>query len=279
MEPHLISLGFALLAVGALAGFSAGLFGIGGGAIIVPALYYTFSALGYSQDVSMHAAVATSMAVIVVTSLRSAHAHHQRGAVDWALVWPPNPLKSWGLWIGIGALLTALMIAKRLSGEAMLVVFAVFIAVISLQFIFGRPDWKLANDVPEGIAPPVAGSALGGICALLGIGFGSIGVTLMVLFNKRIHHAIGTAAALGFFISLPATIGYIFSGQGVTGRPDFSLGYVNVLGFVLIAFTSVLCAPFGVKAAHNLSQQKLRMIFGVCLLLIALNILRKTLLP
>lgn len=278
MESHLINLGFALLCVGAVAGFSAGLFGIGGGAIIVPALYYTFSALGYSQDVSMHAAVATSMAVIVVTSLRSAYGHHRRGAVDWSLVWPKNLLQSWGIWIGVGSLLTALIISNLLSGDNLLVIFAVFIFGIALQFIFGRPSWKLADHIPAGFTPPVAGTLLGGLCALLGIGFGSIGVTLMVLCNKRIHHAIGTAAALGFFISLPATIGYVISGQGVTGRPDFSLGYVSVIGFVLIAITSVLCAPLGVKAAHNLSQKKLRMVFGICLLLIAINILRKTLL-
>ncbi len=278
MEPHLINLAFALLCVGAVAGFSAGLFGIGGGAIIVPALYYTFSALGYSQDVSMHAAVATSMAVIVVTSLRSAYGHHRRGAVDWSLVWPKNLLQSWGIWIGVGSLLTALVLSNMLSGDDLLVIFAVFIAGIALQFMFGRPSWKLADGVPGGLAPPVVGTVLGGLCALLGIGFGSIGVTLMVLCNKRIHHAIGTAAALGFFISLPATIGYIISGQGVIGRPDFSLGYVSVIGFVLIVITSVLCAPLGVKAAHNLSQKKMRMVFGICLLLIALNILRKTLL-
>ena len=201
MEPHLINLGLALLGVGAVAGFSAGLFGIGGGAIIVPALYYTFSALGYSQDVSMHGAVATSMAVIVVTSLRSAYGHHQRGAVDWSLVWPKNLLQSWGIWIGVGSLLTALILSNMLSGDNLLVIFAVFIAGIALQFMFGRPSWKLADGVPGGLAPPVVGTVLGGICALLGIGFGSIGVTLMVLCNKRIHHAIGTAAASGFSLA------------------------------------------------------------------------------
>ncbi len=279
MDPHLLNMGLALLVVGAVAGFSAGLFGIGGGAIIVPALYYTFSALGYSQDMSMHTAVATSMAVIVITSLRSAHSHHKRGAVDWALVWPKNPIASWGIWISIGSLFAALVVSSWLSGEALVIVFAVFILGIALQFIFGRPSWKLADTVPRGLAPPVAGSVLGGLCALLGIGFGSIGVTLMVLCNKKIHHAIGTAAALGFFISLPATIGYVISGGNISGRPEFSLGYVNFLGFVCIAITSFLCAPLGVKAAHSLSQKKLRMIFGICLALIALNMIRKILLP
>jgi len=278
MDMQLINMALALLAVGALAGFSAGLFGIGGGAIIVPALYYSFSALGYSQDIAMHVAVATSMATITVTSVRSASSHHKRGAVDWWLVWPKNPAASWGMWIGVGSLLAAIFVANKLSGPVLVLIFGVFISAIALQFIFGRPDWKLANEVPGGIAPPLAGTVLGGLCALLGIGFGSIGVTLMALCGKRIHSAIGTAAALGFFIAAPATIGYIISGQNVTGLPDWSLGYVNLLGFVLISLTSFLCAPLGVKSAHNLSQDKLRLVFGVCLLVLALNMVRKILL-
>ena len=278
MDAQLLTLALALLAVGAAAGFSAGLFGIGGGAIIVPALYYTFSALGYSQDVAMHAAIATSAATIIVTSLRSAYAHHQRGVVDWELVWPKNLLKSWGIWIGIGSLLAALFVSNWLSGEALVMIFGVFIALIAVQFIFGRPDWRLAEKLPSGITPPLAGTVLGGLCSLMGIGFGSIGVTLMVLCGKRIHGAIGTAAALGFFIGVPATIGYIISGWGVTGRPAFSIGYVSALGFVFIAVTSFVFAPLGVKAAHKLSQEKLRLVFGICLLLVALNMMRKILL-
>ena len=278
MDAQMLTLALVLLAVGAAAGFSAGLFGIGGGAIIVPALYYTFSALGYSQDVAMHAAIATSAATIIVTSLRSAHSHHKRGAVDWDLVWPPNPLKSWGIWIGAGSLLAALFVSNWLSGEALVMIFGLFIALIAVQFIFGRPDWKLAETVPSGMAPPLAGTILGGLCSLMGIGFGSIGVTLMVLCGKRIHGAIGTAAALGFFIGVPATIGYIISGQSIAGRPAYSVGYVSLLGFILIAVTSFIFAPLGVKAAHKLSQEKLRLVFGICLLLVAINMMRKILL-
>ena len=155
MEAQFLILAFSLLAVGALAGFSAGLFGIGGGAIIVPALYYTFGVLGYSQDISMHVAVATSMAIIIVTSLRSAHSHHKRGAVDWALVLPKNLLGSWGIWIGFGSLIAALIISNWLSGASLVIIFAVFIAGIALQFIFGRPEWKLSDNVPAGLAPLV----------------------------------------------------------------------------------------------------------------------------
>ena len=275
MDPQLIQLTLALLIGGCLAGFSAGLFGIGGGAILVPVLYYTFAALGYSEDVIMHMAVATSASIIVVTSLRSAYGHHQHSAVDWSLVWPQNLLKSWGLWIGVGALLAAAIVADNLSGTQLTLLFGFVMGVLALQFIFGRPDWKLAKDVPGGFAPPMVGTGLGGLCALMGIGFGSIGVTLMILCGRRIHQAIGTAAAIGFFIGLPATLGYIYSGLGVAGRPPLSLGYVNLLGFIIMAAATLLFVPLGVKTAHNLSQKRMRMIFGIFLFLIAVNMVRK----
>ncbi len=275
MDPQILSLGAALLVAGCLAGFSAGLFGIGGGAVMVPVLYYTFGALGYPEAVLMHMAVATSTSVIIVTALRSAHGHHKKEAVDWALVWPKNPARSWGVWIGLGALLAAAFLAPYLSGRQLTALFAVVMVPLALQFIFGRPGWKLAEDVPGGLAPPLGGLGLGGLCALMGIGFGSIGVTLMILFGRRIHQAIGTASAIGFFIGAPATLGYILSGLGVQGRPPFSLGYVNLLGFALMAVMTYLCVPFGVRLAHKLSQDKLRMVFGICLLAVAINMLRK----
>jgi len=273
--PELLKLALTLLVTGCLAGFSAGLFGIGGGAIMVPALYYVFTALGYPAEITMHLAVATSASVIIVTSIRSAHGHHKRGAVDWSLVWPKNPLKSWGLWIGVGALLSAGFLADKLTGPQLTLLFGIIMSVLALQFIFGRPEWSLAEDVPIGIAPPLAGISLGGLCALMGIGFGSIGVTLMILYGRKIHQAIGTAAAIGVFIGFPATLGYVISGQGVIGRPPLSLGYVNVLGFAIMATATFLIVPLGVKTAHRLSQEKLRMVFGICLLLLALNMIRK----
>lgn len=275
MDPQIISLALALVCVGAVAGFSAGMLGIGGGAIIVPSLYYMFGVLGYSEDVIMHAAVATSSATIIITSLRSAHSHNKHGAVDWKLIWPGNPFQSWGVWIGIGALLAALVIAQYLSGLALTLIFGVAISIIALQFIFGRPSWRLAETVPGGVAVPTVGMGLGGISALMGIGGGALGVTLMMLCGKRIHRAIGTASAIGFFIGLPATIGFIVSGWGVEGRPPFSIGYVNLLGFLIVATTSFLFIPLGVKTVHNLSQKKMRAVFGICLLIVALNMVRK----
>jgi len=277
MDPQFLSLGLTLLLGGCIAGFSAGLFGIGGGAIMVPILYFAFDALGYSPDVIMHMAVATSASVIVVTSIRSAHGHHQHAAVDWSLVWPKNPFKSWGLWIGIGALMAAAVVAGSLTGKQLTLLFGSILSLLALQFIFGRPGWKIASDVPGGVAPPLAGTTLGGLCALLGIGFGSIGVTLMILCGRKIHQAIGTAAAIGFFIGLPATLGYIYSGLGIEGRPPMSFGYVNVMGFGIMALATLLVVPLGVKTAHGLSQKRMRMIFGIFLFLISINMIRKTL--
>ena len=271
----------ALAGVGAFAGFSAGLFGIGGGAIIVPALYYTFSALGVPQDVVMHVAVATSAATIIVTSLRSASGHTKKGAVDWDLIWPGQTLagffKGWGFWIALGSLLSALIVARYLSGHTLTLIFAVLASLIALQLVFGRPDWRIAQTVPTGLAAAPIGLTLGGLCSLMGIGFGSFGVTFMLLCGKTVHRAIGTAAALGTYIGVPATLGFIISGWGVPARPAFSLGYVNLAGFAVIAAASFVFAPLGVKAAHALPQAKLRRLFGICLFLVAANMLRKVL--
>ena len=279
MENQIILLIFAMLGVGALAGFSAGLFGIGGGAIIVPALYYVLGALGVSEEVRMHVAVATSAATIIVTSIRSASGHAKKGAVDWDLIWPDKNFigffKGWGFWVAFGALLASLILARFLSGQMLTLIFGFIAIFIALQLVFGRPDWRLAQTVPQGLKSAPIGLTLGGLCSLMGIGFGSFGVTFMLLCGKSVHRAIGTAAAMGVFIGLPATIGFIISGLGVEGRPEFSLGYVNLLGFAIIASMSFAIAPLGVKAAHRLPQKNLRRLFGLCLFLIALNMLRK----
>jgi len=263
-----------LLAVGGIAGLSAGLFGIGGGAVMVPALYFAFDALGVSQDVVMHSAVATSSAIIIVNAVRSTRSHHKHGAVDWDLLWPKNPFLSYALWIGIGAFIAAIWFAPKMSGQALTLLFAIVAGIISLQFIFGRPDWKLRKTVPGGIIRPLVGGTVGVLSSLRG---GSLTVPLMSICGVPIHRAVATASGFGFAIALPATIGFILSGWGVAGRPAFSLGYVNVLGFALVASIAFLTIPLGAKLAHSMSQRKLKFIFGICLLLVAANMARKAL--
>lgn len=266
-----------LLAVGALAGFSAGLFGIGGGAVMVPALYFAFTALGVPEEVVMHCAVATSCAIIIVNAVRATRSHHKRGAVDWDLLWPKNPLGSYALWIGLGSFIAAIWLAPKMSGQALTVLFAVVAGLISLQFIFGRPDWKLRETVPRGVAPPIVGGGVGVLSSLMGIGGGSLTVPLMSICGVPIHRAVATASGFGFAIAVPATIGFIVSGWSAAGRPAFSLGYVNLLGFAMIAAVAFMTIPLGAKAAHAMSQRKLKLIFGICLLLVAANMARKAL--
>jgi len=266
-----------LLAVGGLAGLSAGLFGIGGGAVMVPAFFFAFNALGVPDDVLMHCAVATSSAIIIINAMRATRSHHKHGAVDWDLLWPKNPFLSYALWIGVGAFAAAIWLAPKMSGQALTVLFAIVAGLISLQFIFGRPDWKIRETVPGGIAPPVVGGSVGILSSLMGIGGGSLTVPLMSICGVPIHRAVATASGFGFAIAMPATIGFIISGWGVAGRPAFSMGYVNMLGFALVASVAFMTIPLGAKLAHAMSQRKLKLIFGILLLLVAANMARKAL--
>ena len=188
-----------LLGVGALAGLSAGLFGIGGGAVMVPALFFAFDALGVPQAVVMHSAVATSSAIIIVNAIRSTRSHHKHGAVDWNLLWPKNPFFSYAFWIGLGSFLAAIWLAPRLSGQFLTVLFAGVASIVALQFIFGRPDWKLRDSVPGGVARPAVGGTVGILSSLMGIGGGSLTVPLMSICGVPIHRAIATAS--GFAVS------------------------------------------------------------------------------
>lgn len=278
MDPQLLLFAGTLLVTGIITGYAAGLFGIGGGSIMVPVLYFVFSYLGVPNEILMHCAVGTSSAVIIIGSLRSVRTHHQHGAVDWNLLWPGNPIKSWGLWIAAGSLFAAWYLGKRLSGNQLSLIFGVVAFIISLQFIFGRPNWKLRDNVPGGIALPIGGGGIGMISSLMGIGGGALSVSLMLMCAVPIKRAIATASGIGAFISIPATIGWIISGWGVQGRPDFSVGYVNIIGFVFIALSLIFVVPYGARATHKMDQNKLRKVFGVFLLLVAINMIRKAVL-
>ncbi len=266
----------ALTAVGVVAGLTSGLFGIGGGAVMVPALFYAFTELGVPESVVMHCAVATSAAVIILNATRSTRAHHARGAVDMSLVWPGRRWwQSYALWIGVGAFIAAVWIAPKLSSAALTILFAVIAFVVALQFIFGRPSFQLRDSVPKGPAPLIAGGGVGILSSLMGIGGGSLSVPLLAICGTPIHRAIGTAAAFGLFIAVPATLGFIVSGWGISDRPAGSLGYVNLLGFALITLAAWPFVPLGAKLAHRLDAIVLRRVFGICLALVALNMARK----
>ncbi|PWE17048.1 hypothetical protein DDZ18_10120 [Marinicauda salina] len=266
MESYLPFLA-GLIAVGAFAGLIAGLFGIGGGVVMVPALYYTFNALGYDGH-AMHAAVGTSLAVIVATSLRSVAAHAKRGAVDF------HVLRTWTPWIVVGALAGS-AIADLAPGRALTGLFGAVALLLSAQFFFGRPDWKLADDLPGLPLRGVLGAFIGILSSLMGIGGGVFGVTLMTVCGRSIHTAVATAAGFGVAIGLPGAIGFMVAGMGEPMRAPFSVGYVNAAGFVVLAAAAVGLAPVGAHLAHSLNPARLRQAFAIGLVVVALNMLRE----
>lgn len=266
MEAFLSQYGLLLVGLagaGLLAGLVAGLFGIGGGIVIVPVLFYLFTELGYGEH-AIHIAIATSLATIVATSLRSVMAHHKRGAVDWSVVW------QWSPWIVLGTLVGS-QIAARLPGRELTIFFGGVLLLLSLQIGLGRPSWKLASDLPKGPPRWGLGGLIGALSATLGIGGGTMGVSLMTLCGRTIHQSVATAAGFGVAIGLPGSLGYVLAGWEVESLPVGSAGYVNLIAFALLSVFTVSMAPVGASLAHNLPANTLKRVFAVCLALIAVK--------
>lgn len=251
----------SLIAVGLFAGLVAGMFGIGGGAVIVPVLFFLFDEMGFGET-AMHVAVSTSLATIILTSARSVGAHHGHGAVDWAIIWSWTPWIMFGAACGIG--LSGLMSKQMLLG-----LFGALLMLLSAQMIFGRPSWRLAEQMPAGAGRAGLGIGIGTLSALMGIGGGTFGVSLMTLFATPIHRAVATAAGWGVAIGLPGAVAAIFVGWGREGLPPMSLGFVNLPAFALISVFTVLMAPVGAALAHRLPADNLRKLFGALLVLVA----------
>lgn len=268
MSPELIWFGLGLIVAGLAAGFVGGLFGIGGGIVIVPALYFVFTALGVDEAVRMHVAVGTSLSTIIATSWRSLSAHTKAGAVDFTV------LRSWTPWISFGALLGAVA-AGFANTEALLVIFGGGLLLIAAQMGLASPNWRVFSELPRGIARALIAGALGLLSAMMGIGGGAIGVTVMTLCGRPIHQAVATASGFGAAIAVPAAIGYAIVGWGHAGLPPWSLGFVNIAGFVFLALLTMITAPIGARLAHNLPQLTLKRAFAVVLAIIALNMLRE----
>lgn len=258
----------ALAACGVFSGLAAGLFGIGGGAIIVPVLIILFESLGFN-DTASHVAIATSLATIILTSARSVMAHHEQGAVDWQVI------RTWAPWIMLGAVLGQL-IAGELSARGLKGFFGVMAYLLAAQLFFGRPGWKLAEDMPGGAGRIGLGSGIGTLSALMGIGGGTFGVSLMTVCGRSIHQAVATAAGFGIAIGLPSAITAVFVGLGREGLPPFSFGYVNLAAFTMISIFTVTMAPIGARLAHRLDAQLLKRLFAILLALVATKMVYDT---
>ncbi|CTQ64680.1 sulfite exporter TauE/SafE family protein [Roseibium alexandrii] len=248
----------ALLATGLVAGIIAGLLGVGGGIVIVPVLYYMFTALKIDPAILMHVAVGTSLATILATGTSSARAHYNRGSVDMDL------LKRWWWAIAIGVISGA-MIAGNMSGGALTLVFGVVALLVSANMLLRKEGSALADKLPGSPIKELLGFLIGGISVMMGIGGGTLGVPTLTLFNYPIRKAVGTAAAIGLIIAVPGTLMSIFFGWGAEGLPPLSLGYVNLIGFFLIIPASTFAAPLGAKIAHAIDPSKLKLIFALFL--------------
>jgi uncharacterized membrane protein YfcA len=263
---NLLLLGAAMLATGCVAGVLAGLFGIGGGIVIVPVLEFTLGVMGVDPAIRMHVAVATSLATIIPTSISSARAHHRRQAVDMSIV------KRWSVFVLLGALAGA-WIAAQVHSRVLALIFATLALVIALKMILLPESRNLTEDVPRGPVVAIIPTSIGCLSSMMGIGGGTFSVMTLSLFNQPIHRAVGTAALLGLVISLPGTIGFIITGWNDVRVPPGSLGYVSMIGFALIAPATVLTAPVGARIAHSFSEKNLSMLFGAFLVTAAARLL------
>jgi uncharacterized membrane protein YfcA len=259
---NLLILAAAMLATGCVAGVMAGLFGIGGGIVIVPVLEFALGILGVDPAIRMHVAVATSLATIIPTSISSARAHHQRRAVDLDIV------KRWALFVLLGAFLGA-WIAAQVHSRVLAMIFATLALLIALKMILLPQSRNLTDEVPRGAFMLLIPTGIGCLSSMMGIGGGTFSVMTLTLFNQPIHRAVGTAALLGLAIGLPGTIGFIITGWNDARLPPGSFGYVSLIGFALIAPATVMAAPIGAKIAHSFSEKKLSIFFGTFLVLAA----------
>lgn len=257
-----------LLIIGGIAGVIAGLLGVGGGIILVPAFFYVFGHLGYGGAQLMQVCVATSLATIVLTSLRSVQAHHAKGAVDWGI------LRLWAVFVVIGAM-GGVWLAGRVSSHALQLIFGALAGLAGLYLAFGRESWRLGPQLPR--LPLGAGwpAGLGFFSAMMGIGGGTFGVPILSLYGQPIHRAVATSAGLGVLIAVPGVIGFAL--LDVANAPPYSLGAVNIPAFVAVVTATMITTPYGARLAHRMNAKPLKRVFALFITLVALNMLRKVL--
>lgn len=267
---EILTLLAALVAAGLAGGVVAGLFGVGGGTVIVPALFYAFEVLGLGGEGNLHTAIGTSLLTIVATSWRSLKAHRSHGAVDEAV------LRGWTPWVGLGGLIGA-GIAGMTSMEGLAIVYGVCLALIAAQMGLMPERFTLRKDLPTGWARRIIGAVIGGLSAMMGIGGGSFGGLTMTLCGRPIHQAVATASGFGVAIGAAAALGFVVFGWEAVGRPPFSLGYVNIPGALVMGVLTTAVAPWGAKLAHSLNRTVLRKAFALYLLATALSVVVKAL--
>ncbi|STZ75811.1 sulfite exporter TauE/SafE family protein [Bergeriella denitrificans] len=254
-----------MLAVGALSGLTAGLFGVGGGLVLVPAMLWIFQLQGTEGAYGQHLAIGTTFAVMVFTTLSSVWAQHKKQAVDWKTVLLMAP----GM---VGGTLAGSLVSKYLPHEALQLFFIVFTVAMALKVLTDAKP-KPSRGLPQKTALTAVGGVFGMISSWVGIGGGSLSVPFLMYCNVPVHRAIGTSAGLAWPIALTGAIGYLLSGMKVEDLPEGALGFWYLPAVVVLSIATVVFAPLGVKLAHRLPDKYLKKAFGCLLLLIALRML------
>ena len=258
----LLTLAAVAAGSGIVGGILAGLLGVGGGIVIVPALYFALSLTGMEPALTMQVAVGTSLSTIIFTSISSGYGHYKKGAIDMDLLrlWAPSILVG----VAIGGILGGVV-----SGQVLIAVFATVAVLVALDMILRKAQ---DSDNPRSFSKPVwagLGVVAGAISAMMGIGGGTVCVPMLNFLGYDIRKAVGTSAAIGFIIAVPGALIYMTTGFGAEGLPPFSFGYVNLFLAAVIIPLSTTFAPVGVKLAHSIPRRALRLSFGLFLLFTA----------
>ncbi len=253
-----------LISAGLFAGFIAGLFGIGGGVVVVPVLYYIFTLAEVDESIRMHLSIGTSLANIVPISIISAFNHSKRESVDLSF------LRFIFISVILGVIFGSFVVSF-LKGNSLILIYSTLLMIVAMQFFFWKDEWRLAKEYPKNILGHLLGSTIGFLATLIGVGGGAMSVPILKLYNFVIHKAIGTAAGIGIIITIPGTIGFIIVGTLNEVSLPWSLGYVSLVGLLMITPLTMIGAPLGVRFAHYLSKGKLNFIFGSFLLIMSLR--------
>ena len=266
----LLPIVIGVIATSILAGIMAGLLGVGGGIVLVPVLFWILSLTDFPPELTMHMAVATSLATIIFTSVSSARAHAKRGGVDTQL------LKLWAPGLVLGALSGGLA-AKYIQAEGLKLVFGTIALFVSINMATPK-TLVISTHLPRSRAVNVVISyVVGGFSSLMGIGGGTLSVPILSAFSFEIRRAVGTASAFGILIAIPAVVGFVVSGFGIPNRPPFSLGFVNIPAALLILPFTVGFAPVGAALAHKLDGKWIKRVFALFLAITALRMLSSAL--
>jgi len=248
------------LFTGLISGFLAGLLGVGGGIIIVPITYFVLHKLGYSIDIAMHVAVASSLGIICFTSLSSIRSHIKLGNTNLTIV------KKWAPGIIFGSIVGSLF-ASTISGEILVIIFICLAFLIAINMGFRRKSIIILKDLPASSSANLFISGIiGFLSVIIGIGGGSFSVPTLTMFSKKIHEAVGTSAVFGFFIAFPGVIVFMITGSFIKNLPDYSIGYLNIIIVFLVSITSIFTANLGAKISSKIEKNTLKGIFAIFLL-------------